>query len=149
MNAGRAFLDTNVLVYAVDEGEPEKQAVARDLLRTAVDNEFVLSTQVLSEFYVVVTRKLEVPLPEEVAAQAVDMLGTLAVVPADANLVKAAIRVGRSSQISYWDALVVAAAEAAGCERLLSEDLGDGQSIGEVRVENPFRARGRPLTAPS
>lgn len=138
MSAGRAFLDTNVLVYAVDEGEPEKQAVARNLLESAGENEFVLSTQVLGEFYVVVTRKLEVPLSEEIAAQAVDLLGAVAVVPTDAGLVKAAIRIGRRSQISYWDALVVAAAEAAGCERLLSEDLGDGQSIGEVRVENPF-----------
>jgi len=139
MGAGRAFLDTNVLVYAVDEGEPEKQTVARDLLGSAGDNEFVLSTQVLSEFYVVVTRKLDAPLPEEVAAQAIELLGRLSVVAADVELVRAAIRIGRRSQLSYWDALVVAAAEAAGCERLLSEDLGDGQAIGGVRVENPFR----------
>ncbi len=139
MSARRAFLDTNVLVYAVDGADPGKQALARSLLESAADKELVLSTQVLSEFYVVVTRKLEVPLSDEIAAQAVDLLGTLSVVPADVGLVRAAVAISRRSQLSYWDALIVAAAEVAGCERLLSEDLAYGQTIGEVRVENPFR----------
>jgi predicted nucleic acid-binding protein len=60
-------------------------------------------------------------------------------VPLDPTLVKAAIQTSRSSQLSYWDGLIVASAAAGGCERLLTEDLNDGQLIGSVRVENPFQ----------
>jgi predicted nucleic acid-binding protein len=73
-----------------------------------------------------------------VAAQAIDWLGLLRVVPLDAALVKAAVKTSRSAQLSYWDGLIVASAEAGGCKRLLTEDLNDGQQIGSVRVENPF-----------
>jgi predicted nucleic acid-binding protein len=59
-------------------------------------------------------------------------------VPLDVQIVKAAIRTSRSSQLSYWDGLIVASAEAGRCGRLLTEDLNDGQRIGSVRVENPF-----------
>lgn len=137
--SGRAFLDTNVLVYAVDETESEKRATARRLLGSVGEREFVLSTQVLGEFYAVVTRKLDQPVPEAVASAVVDQLSLLPTVSCDAALVKAAVRRSHSAQLSYWDALIVAAATAGGCERLLSEDLNDGQLIGSVRVENPFR----------
>jgi len=136
----RAFLDTNILVYAIDETESEKRDTARLLLGSAEPGELVLSTQVLSEFYTVVTRKLAEPIPEATAAAVVDLLALNPVVPNDATLVKAAIQTSRSSQLSYWDGLIVASAAASGCERLLTEDLNDGQLIGSVRVENPFRA---------
>jgi predicted nucleic acid-binding protein len=137
----RAFLDTNVLVYAVDETEPEKRDTARRLLGLAGDAEYVLSTQILGEFYTAVTRKLAEPISEAVASAVVDQLSLLPVVPSDPVLVKAAIQTSRSAQLSYWDGLIVAAAAQAGCGRLLSEDLNDGQLIGSVRVENPFRER--------
>jgi predicted nucleic acid-binding protein len=139
MTADRAFLDTNVLVYLFDHDEPAKTRRARDVLAQAKPGGLVLSPQVLSEFYLVVTRKLKRPLDPAVALQAVDWLSLLRVVALDPALVKAAIQTSRSSQISYWDALIVASAAAAGCERLLSEDLNDDQLIGSVRVENPFR----------
>jgi predicted nucleic acid-binding protein len=135
----RAFLDTNVLVYAVDEAEPGKRAEARRLLGSAGEQEFVLSSQVLGEFYAVATRKLEQPVPEAVAAAVIDLLGGLPTVSIDAALVKSAVQTSRSAQLSYWDGLIVAAAAASGCVRLLSEDLNDGQLIGSVRIENPFR----------
>ncbi|HEY5343552.1 MAG TPA: PIN domain-containing protein [Solirubrobacteraceae bacterium] len=141
MSAERAFLDTNVLVYLFDHDEPDKEQCARDILEQAEPGELVLSTQVLSEFYVVVTRKLKQPLDAAQAAQAVDWLSLLGVVTLDPALVKAAIQTSRSSQLSYWDGLIVASAAAGGCERLLTEDLNDGQVIGSVRVENPFRER--------
>lgn len=99
----------------------------------------MLSTQVLSEFYVTTTRKLGQPLDPALATQVVDWLGLLSVVSIDMTLIKSAIHTSRSSQLSYWDGLVVAAATRAGCERLLTEDLNDGQEIGPVRIENPFR----------
>ncbi|MGO9319354.1 MAG: PIN domain-containing protein [Solirubrobacteraceae bacterium] len=139
MSAERAFLDTNVLVYLFDHDEPAKTRLARELLKQAKPGELVLSAQVLSEFYVVVTRKLKRPLTEEVATQAIDWLSLLQVGALDATLVKAAIQTSRSSQVSYWDALIVASAAAARCERLLTEDLNDSQVIGSVRIENPFR----------
>ncbi len=141
MSVDRAFLDTNVLVYLFDHDEPVKTQRAKDLLERAKPGELVLSAQVLSEFYVVVTRKLKRPLDTATAAQAVDWLSLLRVVPLDPALVRAAIQTSRSAQISYWDALIVASAGAGGCERLLSEDLNDGQLIGSVRVQNPFRER--------
>lgn len=135
----RTFLDTNVLVYLFDHREPVKERRAREVVEEGKPGELALSTQVLSEFYVTVTRKLEEPLNPGLAAQVVDWLSFLFVVSIDSALVKRAIQIGRSSQLSYWDGLVVAAAARAGCRRLLTEDLNDGQVIGSVRVENPFR----------
>jgi predicted nucleic acid-binding protein len=135
----RAFVDTNVLVYAVDEDEPEKRDAARELLGSTQPGELALSAQVLGEFYVTVTRKLARPISEAQAAELLQWLELLPVVAIDAALAKHAVAVSRSAQLSYWDGLVVAAAVRAGCRRLLSEDLNDGQVIATVRVENPFR----------
>jgi predicted nucleic acid-binding protein len=135
----RTFVDTNILVYAVDDSEPEKQELARRSLGASRYGQVVLSTQILGEFYVTVTRKLAEPLPDAKASEALNWLGLLSVVSIDTTLVKSAIQVSRSAQLSYWDSLVLAAAARGGCQRLLSEDLDDGQQIGSVRVENPFR----------
>ncbi len=137
----RAFLDTNVLVYALDEAEPVKRDAARRLLGST-DHEFVLSTQILGEFYVVATRRLAQPVAEDVAAAAVDRLGQLPTVTIDPALVKDAVALSRSSQVSYWDALILAAAAKGGCRRLLTEDLNNGQVVGSVQIENPFLASG-------
>jgi predicted nucleic acid-binding protein len=130
--ADRAFLDTNVMVYAFDGDAGTKQETAQRILAEApAEGRYVLSAQVLQEFFVVVTRKLERPVAHEDAARAVAQ--------ADAASVLAAIdRVGRLG-MSLWDALIVQAAVESGCTRLLTEDLQDGQVIDGVRVENPFR----------
>ncbi len=138
MSADRAFLDTNVLVYIFDHDEPEKAMRSKDLLERAKPDDLVLSAQVLGEFYVTVTRKLRRPLDAESAGQAVDWLSQLKVVSIDSALVKAAGEISRSSQISYWDGLIVASAASCGCQRLLTEDLNDGQVIAGVKIENPF-----------
>jgi predicted nucleic acid-binding protein len=137
--SGSTFVDTNVLVYTVDDTEPEKQDIARQVLGSNRYGEFVLSAQILSEFYVTVTRKLTKPMSEAKAAEVVGWLSLRSRVWIDNELVKSAIQTSRSAQISYWDGLVVAAAARAGCERLLTEDLNDGQVIGSVCIENPFR----------
>lgn len=133
------FVDTSVLVYAVDDTEPEKRDIARQILVSNRYGEFVLSAQILSEFYMTVTRKLTEPMSDEKAAEVVDWLSLRSRVWIDNDLVKNAVQISSSSQISYWDGLVVAAAARAGCERLLTEDLNDGQVIGSVCIENPFR----------
>ena len=137
--ASRAFLDTNVLVYLFDHDEPAKQRRARDIFEQAEPGELALSAQVLSEFYLTVTRKLKSPLTPELTRQVIGWLGFLSVVSIDIALIESAIQISRSAQLSHLDALIVAAAAQAGCGLLLTEDLNDGQEIDSVRVENPFR----------
>lgn len=136
----RSFLDTSILVYRFDRDEPQKQAVAGRLLDEAAPESLVVSTQVLQEFYVVTTRKLARPLSESAAADAVERLSALTVVGSDAAFVRAAIQISRAVRLSLWDALVVRAAVASGCDRVLTEDLQDGADIAGVRIVNPFRA---------
>jgi predicted nucleic acid-binding protein len=134
----RTFVDTNVWVYALDDDEPLKQAQARSLLAPEAGNDLVISTQVLGEFYVTVTRRLSrAVLPGE-AGLFVKQLSELPVVALDARLVAAAIAGSQAWGISYWDALILVAAEAGGCSRVFTEDLADGATYGSVRVENPF-----------
>lgn len=131
------FLDTNVLVYAVDTDSAmqTKRDRARQLIR---DDRFGTSAQVIQEFYVTVTRKLAEPLMPRIAARWVDRLTRMPFVPTDAILLKSAIVRAQAWQISYWDAAVVSAAEALGAKTLFTEDLNDGQLYGTVRVVNPF-----------
>jgi len=136
----RVFVDTNVWVYAVDDADLGKSARALEILDPAGKDTFVVSSQVLSEFYVVVTRKLAEPLSDEDAQAMVQEMGRLPVVPVDSELVLAAVAGSREWRISLWDALIVRAAEAAGCRHVLSEDLADRAAYGTVVVENPFRA---------
>lgn len=133
----RAFVDTNVFVHAVDRADPEKRRIARTLLAERPD-ELVLSAQVLSEFYVVTTRRLAEPLTPEQAAASVDRLSELPVVPVDAGLVREAIRLSHGAQISYWDGLILAAARSSGCGVVLTEDLSPGATLGGIEIENPF-----------
>jgi predicted nucleic acid-binding protein len=132
------FVDTNVWVYAVDAADPAKRERALEVVAPARGRDLVVSTQVLTEFYAVVTRKLAVPVPAQDAQAMVAQLSALPVVAVDASLVAAAIAGSREWQVSIWDALILRAAEVAGCRRVLSEDLADGRTYGSVAVENPF-----------
>jgi predicted nucleic acid-binding protein len=134
----RTFVDTNVWVYAVDAADPVKRARALEVLAPSSASNLVVSTQVLIEFYVVVTRKLAKPLSEDEAQAMVDEIARLPVAPADLDLVTTAMAGSREWRISLWDALIIRAAEISGCDRILSEDLAHGAVYGSVRVENPF-----------
>lgn len=136
---GRAFIDTNVLVYAVDDADPAKKRLARTLLDETP--ELVLSAQVLGEFYVTVTRKLAVALTPDTAADLVNRLARLPCVAIDHQLVQRATVASQRWQLSYWDALVLEAARQSGCVRVLTEDLTDGADYGGLRIENPFAGR--------
>jgi predicted nucleic acid-binding protein len=141
MSADLRFVDTNVLVYLFDVDAPAKQAMARELLKAgAEEGGLVLSAQVLSEFYVTVTRKLAQPLEPEAARQAVADLCAFPVCRVSAELVLAAIRRSERSRLSYWDSLIVETALDAGAVVLITEDLQGGQSFDGLRVENPFVA---------
>jgi len=136
----RSFVDTNVWVYTVDASEPQKQSRARAILEPDAGKDLVISAQVLGEFFVTVTRKFARSVPEGEAHAMVDRMARLPVVSIDAGLVTAAIAASREWQISYWDALILSAAEMSGCRTVLSEDLSDGATYGSVTVEDPFRA---------
>ncbi|MFT4028942.1 MAG: PIN domain-containing protein [Protaetiibacter sp.] len=143
-----AFVDTNILVYAFDADERSKQQAAQSLLLDAPDR-LVVSTQVLHEFYVTVTRRFRRLLEPDQAAAEVERFSRLPVVVTDVPLIRAAIVTSRAYPISYWDALIVEAAVAAGCDRILTEDLGDGDVIRGVRIENPFRSIGGDAQPPA
>ena len=130
------FLDTNVLVYAFDRSDERKREVALAILAEA---DFVVSAQVLNEFFVAVTRKLDPPMSREAAHEAVKLLAVGRVVPIDKDLVANAIDTAITSQLSSWDAAIICAAVRSGCEVVLSEDMNDGQLIAGVTVRNPFR----------
>ena len=135
----RVFLDTNVLVYLFDRDAPEKQARAQEILKTdGASGRALLSTQVLQEFYVSVTRKLAEPLDPEVAYRAVEDLAALPLVSIDTPLILTAIKRHRREQVSFWDALIIEAALTGGASLLYTEDLQHGRVIEGLRIENPF-----------
>ncbi len=136
-SARLAFVDTNVLVYAFDANEPAKRARALALLADE-DVDFVVSAQVLNEFYWVATRKLTPPLTPEVAHEVVRELSLGRVISVDAELVDRAIDLSRTHGLALWDAGVVVAAQSAGCGVLWTEDLTSGQRFDGVVVRDPF-----------
>lgn len=133
------FVDTNVLVYARDTRKPEKQ------LRAAAWLEYLwrgqsgrTSVQVLSEYYVTVTRKLDQRLTPADAWDDVRAMFAWRPWPADAALLERGREIGSRHKLAWWDGLIVAAAEAQDCPLLLSEDLQDGGVYGSVTVRSPF-----------
>ncbi|MDD3089117.1 MAG: PIN domain-containing protein [Candidatus Omnitrophica bacterium] len=133
----KIFLDTNILVYTLDTKDMEKQRRARNLLRKIVADDLpVISVQVLQEFYVVATTKLKAD-PIKVKAL-VHGFCNMEVVNNDMELVEQAIDVGLVSGLSFWDSLIVAAAEKAKCELILTEDLKMRTNLRGIRLVNPF-----------
>lgn len=136
----KVFLDTNVLVYAYDQHDPDKQARAQGLISAGIEAEStVLSSQVLGEFFVVVTRKIQNPLSPDDARKIVNLFSICPVVEIDVSLVKRAVDLHIRYSISYWDALIVAAAARAKCSRILTEDLANGALYDDVLIDNPFK----------
>ena len=137
---GLVFVDTNVLVYVRDNTEPAKQEIARQwmnhLWATARGR---ISQQVLNEYYSTVTRVVRRVLPNDRAREDVRTLQGWGPVVISSALFESAWRLQDRCQLSWWDALIVAAAQQAGCRWLLSEDLQDGQNFNGVTVANPFK----------
>ena len=133
------FLDTNVLVYAYDPGDPHKQRIAQGLVRKALAGEFLASTQVLAEFAATLLHKTVPPArPEDVTA-VLDALGPIRVVVCDRDVVRRAVEVRAEYGLHFYDGMIVAAAERGGCARIWSEDLNAGQKYFGIAVENPFQ----------
>lgn len=134
----KVFIDTNILVYALDNYDPLKKEKSRNLLRSLLggDAAGVISTQILQEFYVVCTRKLN--LEPLLVKSLLHSYENFEIVTVDPSLIQEAIDCSILNILSFWDALVVVSAEKAGCMKIWSEDLNHGQLIRGVKVENPF-----------
>ena len=135
----RALFDTNVLVYLYDNDAPVKKQRAQQLLAEEAGlGQVLLSTQVLQEFFVCVTRKLAEPMPVVDAERAVRRLTAFPVVQVDPTMILDAISISNRYGFSFWDALIVQAAIQGGASTLYSEDMQHDQSIEGVRIVNPF-----------
>jgi predicted nucleic acid-binding protein len=138
------FVDANVLIYARDPGEPLKQQRAQEwLLYLWREGLGRTSLQVLSEFYVNVTRKLANPVSAEDAWQEVRSLLAWRPHPVDEALFLRAREIEQRWRLSWWDSTVVAAAQLQACAILLTEDLQDGAVYGGVTVRSPFSLAAR------
>ena len=139
--SAKFFLDTNVLVYSFDSSDRRKQQRAQALIETALESHGgSISWQVVQEFLNVATRKFSVPMkPAESQKYLAAVLGPLCEIYPSVPLYDEALRLKDQTGFSYYDSLIVAAALAAGCDILYSEDLSHGQKIGGVTIQNPFR----------
>jgi len=133
------FADTNVLVYARDASEAEKQPRAEAWMRYLwVERAGRLSHQVLQEFYITVTAKLDPGLAPSDAREDIRALFAWQPIPVDHRLFQDAWSLQDRFQLAWWDALIVAAAATTGCRFLLTEDLQHQQVFGDVTVISPF-----------
>jgi len=136
---GRFFVDTNVLVYSRDESEPQKQKQAMDWMTHLWNTgKGRLSFQVLQEFYITVTEKLKPGLDFDRARSDVRSLLSWNPIPVDDRVIEGAWLVQDRYRFSWWDSLIVSAAQATDCRYLLTEDLRGTQEIGKVKIVNPF-----------
>jgi predicted nucleic acid-binding protein len=137
--SAECFVDTNLLVYARDSSEPEKQPIAIGWLSQLWKQEKGrISTQVLNEYYVTVTQKLEPGLPVKQARSDVRALGIWNPVAMSSRLIEASWDIQDDYRYSWWDTLVITSALFLDCRYLLSEDMQHGQSIGALTLVNPF-----------
>jgi predicted nucleic acid-binding protein len=132
-----AFFDTNILLYLFDQREALKQEIARKIFLGYLESKTLrISTQVVQEFYSAATKKLRIP-PYEAAAEVEALCGLEMITVSRVEILRA-IGITHRIQISFWDALIISAAEAAGATILFTEDLAHGQRIGSIQIVNPF-----------
>jgi predicted nucleic acid-binding protein len=133
----KIFIDTNIFVYSIDQKEALKKDRAREILKKVIDShQAVISTQVVKEFYVVATTKLKAD--QFIVKNIIHNFRNMEVVNNDIELIEQAIDISVISQLSFWDSLIIAAAEKANCEYVFSEDLNAGQTYRGVMVVDPF-----------
>ena len=132
------FIDTNIFVYFVDRRDLRKQSIARDLIALALDNpEYSITLQVLNEFANVALLKLS--MHEDEVCEYISYFRNVSVRMPRAEWTDHALMIRKQYGIQFYDALMVAAAEASGCDEILTEDLNDGQIYCGVKAVNPFK----------
>ncbi|MBI4544098.1 MAG: PIN domain-containing protein [Gemmatimonadetes bacterium] len=137
--SGTVFVDTNVLVYVRDRTDEEKQRRAAEWVALLWESRLGrLSVQVLQEYYVTITTRLEPPRTTEEARDDVIALSAWKPAVIDLGLVERAWTLQDRFGFSWWDSLIVAAAVSGGCRYLLTEDLQDGQVVDRLTIMSPF-----------
>jgi predicted nucleic acid-binding protein len=137
------FIDTNILLYALST-DPEEATKAAKALNLLDQRDGALSVQVLQEFYVQATRDTKADrITHDQAVALITSWERFKVQEVTLQVMHAAFRTKKRFRISYWDAAIIEAARAAGCDVIYSEDLNDGQDFGGIRVKNPFQQRVR------
>ena len=134
------FLDTNIFVYAYDAASPNKQRIAQDIIRKAISGHAVTSSQALAELATTLLHKITPRASSAEVVAVLDALGPIRLIETDGDTVRRAVEAHGQYGIHFYDGMIVAAAERAGCERILSEDLNAGQRYFGIQVENPFHA---------
>lgn len=138
----KIFIDTNILIYTVDKKDQEKFELSRKMVKViSSDHSPVISTQVLQEFYNASTSKLK--LEKIFIKNLVHSYQNMEIVTVNPQIIEQAIDISIIFQLSFWDSLIVAAAEQAKCVYLISEDLNSGQTIRGIKIVNPFGDEGK------
>ena len=132
----KVFFDTNILVYAFDNRNAKKKRAALDLLASHQRDAFI-STQVLQEFYVVTTKKLNID-PSISKAALVSFSENLNLITVSKDMMIRAVDESMVSKLSFWDSLIIVSAKATKCSILYSEDMQSGLKLGELKIINPF-----------
>ncbi len=136
----RIFVDTNILVYAHDLSAGDRHAKASAVVESLWETEAgVISTQVLQEFYVTVTRKIKNPLKPDEAREIIRNYLAWPVQINDPETTIRASEIEEKNSFSFWDALIVAAALRLQAQKIITEDLNDGQIIEGILIENPLK----------
>ena len=135
----KTFVDSNILLYVYDHAAGWKQEICKQVVQDLWrQRSGVISTQVMQEFYNNATRKLRKPMTYEAARAELKLYEAWEVVQVDPSLIQIASNIQEMVRLSFWDSLIVAAAQRANASVLLSEDLNHGQVIGGVRIHNPL-----------
>lgn len=134
---GKIFIDTNILVYCIDDSEGFKNLTAKSIVNELSNSKGVISTQVLQEFYNIITKKMK--CPKEKAKELLQSLSECFEVHKNSVLdILRAVDISIKTQFSFWDSLIISAAISSGCGTLYSEDLNDGQDVDGVLIKNPL-----------
>ena len=136
---GKTFVDTNILICAHDLDSGMKHETAAALLRQLWEAEpGVRSTQVIQEFYVNVTRKIPHPLSPALARGLIDNYFAWPVIINGTGTIRRAFEIEERSRLSFWDALIIAAAVKGRADQIVTEDLKAGETIEGIQIVNPF-----------
>ena len=139
MPGDKVFLDTNVLIYAYDVSAGKKHEMAKTILMDLWNSgKGILSIQVLQEFFVNITKKVSKPLGVKLAKDIIRDLLKWDIVIIDGESLLEAVEIHIRHQYSFWDSMILKAAQKGGAVLLLSEDLMHGQTIDGVTIKNPF-----------
>lgn len=136
----KVFVDTNVLVYAHDIDSGSKHEIAVKIIMDLWEkSNGILSNQVLQEFYVIITKKIIKPISLSETRAIIKNYLMWQIEESNPSSILKASEIQEKHNISFWDALIVTAAEQAGAVKILTEDMNHGQSIESILIENPFR----------